>query len=375
MKQARLVVCAFLLSSTLSNVNAQVYSVYDYATLIKTSERDSVAKIERFAALEFHRLINDYRKSKKLDTIAWNETLWIASRNHCVWMMHADNLTHHQKVKTSFFTGQSPGDRYDYAAGGSSNYAWSGENALYNFSANGSNVKDIANNIAKTSFEQWKRSTGHNQNMLNKTHGMHGVAFVVTDEKVWGTDLFASCNDCPNPQQELLAYTKKPKSVIVANEQVVDNTKTQTVVVKTKPKKINVLAAQKEITEKLVEQLTHSLEFKLKKSAKLEDEAYQSAQSLLSAKLPNNKSEDVLLSQHNDTKTWGLLGLFSKEKSTYSVVMERSINDFDADTISAQLSAMVKEHQLFSGKRKMGLSVALRKKKDVVRITMVSVLV
>ena len=52
----------------------------------KTAETDSVQFIERLAAFYFHENINEYRKASNKGKLVWDDTLWLASRNHCVWM-------------------------------------------------------------------------------------------------------------------------------------------------------------------------------------------------------------------------------------------------------------------------------------------------
>jgi hypothetical protein len=67
---------------------------------------------------------------------------------------------------------------------------WSGENCLYNYSGNGKTIQEKAKDIALYSINQWKKSPGHNRNMLSN-HTIHGVAFIVENDVVWATDLFA----------------------------------------------------------------------------------------------------------------------------------------------------------------------------------------
>lgn len=171
----------------------KIYTAAQLPELLKKAKTDSSLYEERAAAKLFHKLINDYRREQKRDTLAWNDTLWLASRNHCLWMMKKTELTHHQEKGTELFTGYSPGDRYNYVVNNMVRHSWSGENALYNFSHNYSSMKTRIKMIAEKSFLQWKESPGHNENMLNKGSAVHGVAFVIDEEhdRTWGVDLFA----------------------------------------------------------------------------------------------------------------------------------------------------------------------------------------
>jgi uncharacterized protein YkwD len=176
-----------------STAPRKIYTAAQLPELLKKAKTDSALYEERAAAMLFHKLINNYRREKKTDTLAWNDTLWLASRNHCVWMMEKNELTHHQAKGTPMFTGFSPGDRYNYVVNNKGRHSWSGENALYNFSHNYASMKTRIKMIAEKSFDQWKNSPGHNENMLNKGSAVHGVAFVIDEEndRTWGVDLFA----------------------------------------------------------------------------------------------------------------------------------------------------------------------------------------
>lgn len=176
-----------------STAPRKIYTAAQLPELLKKAKTDSALYEERAAALLFHKLINDYRRQNKTDTLAWNDTLWLASRNHCVWMMEKNELTHHQSKGSLLYTGNSPGDRYNYVVNNKGRHSWSGENALYNFAHNYPSMKTRIKMIAEKSFGQWRNSAGHNENMLNKSSAVHGVAFVIDEEndRTWGVDLFS----------------------------------------------------------------------------------------------------------------------------------------------------------------------------------------
>lgn len=165
-------------------------------TLLQAAEHDRKQKIERLAAIKFHKLIIEYRIKNGVDALEWDESLWITSRNHSIWMGENEILAHHETKGTKYFTGVKPGDRYEYTTSDKGTCSWSGENALYNYSNEGKTIEEISINIATHSLNQWKHSPGHNQNMLAKGSKAHGVAFYLNKEGVvYATDLFAYNSD------------------------------------------------------------------------------------------------------------------------------------------------------------------------------------
>lgn len=160
-------------------------------SIVQTAETDSIQYIERYAAYLFHEKLNSYRAAKQLNTLAWDDTLWLASRNHTQWMKINNKLSHDENTGTAAFTGKSPGDRYNYASTGNGKAAWCGENALYNYSADPGTANQVAERIAQYALEQWQGSPGHNENMLYESAFIEGTAFILSGEQVWATSLFA----------------------------------------------------------------------------------------------------------------------------------------------------------------------------------------
>jgi hypothetical protein len=347
---------------------AQISTIHDFNALLAKSERDSIAKIERLAALEFHQIINDYRISKGIKPIEWNEVLWIASRNHCIWMKKAKNLSHEQKPNTALFTGHSPGERYNYAAGGESTFSWSGENALYNYSAIGSTIEEIAKEIARSSFSQWKNSPGHNKNMLGQSHGMHGAAFIIGENKVWGTDLFASCRECPTPKEELAFYSNK-KSTSPKTEPTPEPEKTASTTT-AKTQTLVVSKAQKEVKSGVVDGLEKMYSQTLTLSSRLENQAYDHARELLNRKIQSSGTDGVLLTELSDSDKNPIRILMGRQKSIFNIVIEKNTADFNAAAISSKLTDLITHNVPLQKKKKMGIAIALRKKKNSLRIAM-----
>lgn len=336
-------------------VYAQTYTYKDIDHLLLKAEKDSIAQIERLAALEFHRLINGYRQENNLTPIEWNETIWVATVNHNSWMSNANELSHSQEENTTYFTGTRPGSRLHYAAGGNTSMSWSGENALYNYSSSGSTKKEIAKNIARKSFIQWKNSPGHNKNMLGKSHRSHGVAFKITKDKVWGTDLFSrSVQQQVNPSPMLVnkAAVPVPKKRVRFNS--------------SKNKRL--------VQEKVMMQLTDDLHLKSKNTTHKNSTALRKAYSHLGKRYKTVAANGVLLTHNKHTTEKRFLGLFNRKKHIYTAVLEKPITDFNGKAVSEQLVNLLKHNQNLNTKSKIDVAVALKKRKDKVRICMVSIL-
>lgn len=159
--------------------------------IVTNSSTDSIQYVERLAAYLFHEKINSYRATRQLPALAWDDTLWLASRNHSQWMSVNDKLSHDQESGTQLFTGKSPGDRYAFASNNAGKAKWCGENALYNYSAYSTGTAALAEHIAQYALQQWQESPGHNANMLASEAAVEGTAFIIVNERVWATSLFA----------------------------------------------------------------------------------------------------------------------------------------------------------------------------------------
>ena len=185
-----LIFILFLVAHT--SVKSQIATALELPNILNSALVDSTEKIERLAAIYFHEQINKYRASKLKKKLGWNDTLWLAARNHCSWMMENNKLYHYTRKGTKLFNGERPGDRYMFASRNTGSCRCSGENVLYNFSHPGELSCEVnARQIADYSFNQWKDSPGHNKNMLNASSVLHGVAFRINGGVVWATDLFS----------------------------------------------------------------------------------------------------------------------------------------------------------------------------------------
>lgn len=336
---------------------AQVCTISELNYLFEQAETNNKLKIERIAAIEFHKLLNQYLESNGLNALMFNETLWIASRNHCEYMRERKVLTHTEArgdKKSKVFTGQDPGDRYNFASGENAEYGWSDENALYNFSGKGDDFEQIALDIAKQSLEQWKNSPGHNANMLGN-HTFEETAFIITYGRVWGTSLFARGERKERIEEPI--YVNKSNNKPIASKSL----------------KFNAFKTQTSILETLLTKLTTQLNFKVKQHNKLSDEARFVARNLLNKKFTKESDNPIVYTQKETTTSGGFLGFFTKEISTYTLVIEKELNSFNEDDISDTLAEMVQANQSINTKSNLGLGVAIKKSKKTIRVSLVSV--
>lgn len=264
MKMLRILVLLVGAAAPLFGQNADVSKL---SIILKNANVDSVEKTERLAAIFFHEKINQYRISLKKPALGWDDTVWLASRNHCNWMMANNELTHHEKPGTALFNGNGPGDRYDFASKNKGKCSWSGENALYNYSSFYSDCAKNALAIANSSFEQWKHSPGHNANMLKEGSRIHGVAFRIEKSgRVWATDLFCRAPSyAPIVEKPAPLYSKGKVAyayTAIDTPYVVEPSPDVIVVEKPKPvvKKDKFVSASTKYVKLDIEQTTSDLE-------------------------------------------------------------------------------------------------------------------
>jgi uncharacterized protein YkwD len=202
----------FFLLSILTTLNfqnvcaqSQPYKRDQLKNILEKSTSDSVAMIERLSAYYFHGIMNDYRVRRGRKTVMWSDELWMVCINHNFWMTQCGKLSHDERYGEGF-SGREPGDRIDYCELYVA-YEWCGENCLYNYDIYGETIEEIAFNIASHSFEQWKESPGHNENMLTPGAKIQGVSFVIDGDRVWATELL-----CTNELESRLYAFQKPAS-------------------------------------------------------------------------------------------------------------------------------------------------------------------
>jgi hypothetical protein len=162
--------------------------VLRYASLEKLlmdSETDTLLGFERSCAMEFHHIINDYRKDRNCEELIWSDALWLAARNHTDYLIMNSLFSHKEIEGKALFTGEEPTDRAQFVLG---EKHYSGENILQTWVN-----KRSAREVAEEAFEIWRTSDGHNKNMLGKTYQAHGVAFRVDPDngEITATDVLS----------------------------------------------------------------------------------------------------------------------------------------------------------------------------------------
>lgn len=200
-----------LLLSTSSMAQAQeticdtTYREGDLFILLKNIDKDTLLMLERMASYHFHELINQHRVNKKKKTIYWDDKLWLASRNHNVFMMQNLKYLSHTEAKSKpYYSGKNPENRVDYVTyfsreyklGGFENIASLGEMVpkTMNLRAfEGLSTEELiekSKGAAEQMFDIWKHSPGHNQNMLDGEHLASGTSIIFGDEAEYGCSVF-----------------------------------------------------------------------------------------------------------------------------------------------------------------------------------------
>ena len=202
----------FLLFTTCvfsQNISDKNYREEDLQGLLEQIDEDQVLQLELLTALHFHKLINDYRNSKGYKSIYWDHKLWLAARNHNVYLLRdIKYLSHTQARSKQFFTGQYPEDRVSYVIYSSKEFKQAGFENCYGRSSldrmstsilDKDDINQYALNTAQEAFKAWKKSSGHNQNMLNSEHMTHGTSFIFGKDGSHATSVFAQKQESYEP--------------------------------------------------------------------------------------------------------------------------------------------------------------------------------
>lgn len=340
---------SLILGVTLYCINptfTQTKTISDLPDLLTNKYEEQSLAIERAAALEFHKLINEHRSENLLPPLVWDDTIWVAARNHSYWMRNGRRLSHQETNSAE----KNPEDRYYFATEGKPTVSINGENILLNFSCKGKNVEQTAINIAKECFEQWKSSEGHNENMLSPGFIRHGVAFCVNEDNVWATNMFS--------------YGYKPPNYI--NE--------PSVIKRTKNLAPNYAHIQQEMLSSVLDKILQVLNIKPKQTNKLNDEANRSARAIVNVRPTTKKTQNIILAKQETISTKGMIG-FKTQKHICHLVIEKKANDFNIDLVTSELIDYLKKNQELTHTKKLGMSIAIVKRKDRIRIALVSIAV
>ncbi len=344
MKKLILILGVIVLCHNLSYT--QITTKKNVAQLFDENAFSEYFTIERAAAMEFHKLLNEYRVENGSSILQWDEDMWLAARNHCYYMYYNNHLTHRQANISKGFTGENTEDRIVFATNGNPKYTAHGENCLYNYSKQGEGLEEISLNIAKESFEQWKNSPGHNANMLEYSYRRHGTAFLIGGGKVWGTDVLS------------MGYKYSKNNDISIK----------------KHKKQSLYITQKEVKHAVLKRILESLNKEVKQNKKMNSEANRKVRAIIHVKTKTRELQNVLFEKQDIIQTNSFLGLFPKNKNRYSVVLEKSKYEFNQDEIIKELVSLLIENQNLEESSKIGLSVAIVKRKKGIRVALVSII-
>ena len=212
----------FSVLSSAQNITDTLYKEAEIYQLLDQIEEDPMLQLEWLTAVYFHKSINDYRIEKKVKPIHWDHKLWMASRNHNVYLMRdIKHLSHNQSKNNPFYSGRYPEDRVEYVTYQSKEFVRAGyENCNFSGSSfrldrinqdvlenlDKETMKKLAQSTAEDGFEDWKNSMGHNQNMLNAEHLTHGTSFVFGQSGIYGTSVFAGLQRSYRPDDLFIPF-------------------------------------------------------------------------------------------------------------------------------------------------------------------------
>lgn len=191
--------CIFLASISSSlysqNITDTLCREAETYQLLDQIESDTMLQLEWLTALHFHKIINDYRNEKGKKSIFWDHKLWMAARNHNVFLLRENKyLSHTESDQKLYYSGENPEDRVNFVNYNSKELKYAGyENCNFSgvdcsldrmntnraLSISKKEMVELAKETAEEGFEIWKNSMGHNQNMLNADHMAQGTAFIL----------------------------------------------------------------------------------------------------------------------------------------------------------------------------------------------------
>jgi uncharacterized protein YkwD len=159
----------------------------DISKILNDVKNDKYLQFERLSSYLFHQLINQHRIKNNLSWLYWDDCLWLAARNHNVYMAN-NNFSHDEVDTLKFFSGIEALERVNYVC---SNIICSGENIFRSTWRSVTDVEQGAKIITIDAFNSWRKSYGHNQTMLFDKSRTHGTSFYFSDGYVNATTVFA----------------------------------------------------------------------------------------------------------------------------------------------------------------------------------------
>lgn len=112
---------------------------------------------------------NAYRKSKGLDTLQWDNALFLSSYTHANNMNRYQFFGHECLQNKQFY---KPGNRIKYF---NYNYSYIAENIAYYETSKDPLSSD---ELAELFFKMWEKSSNHRKNMLSKDAKDMGIAIL-----------------------------------------------------------------------------------------------------------------------------------------------------------------------------------------------------
>ncbi|MCO6494660.1 MAG: CAP domain-containing protein [Bacteroidetes bacterium] len=334
-------------SFAVSGQNYRLATLKNLPELIENSNTDNNQFVERVAALEFHNLINRYRTENKMDTLGWDETFWLASRNHSLYMAKNPNyFSHNETNGLSYFSGIDPTARLAYVDGNTSTRFYTNENILQNnINTSLTNNIQIAKQMALDAFNQWKESPGHNKNMLS-ARGFHGVAFVINGTLFYATDLFG----------KKLANSTNLKDMSLSfefNQQ--------------EPEKLNVVKAGKEVLE-LIEQKIFAENESIEKSKELTETAKYYVQDRIDGRGSNMERDSFSAINIKEKRKYTQVEMF--------VFISKEEAQFKIETIAEELyKKLITDNEIvLDDFRSMGMIVKVKRKKGKIESYVILIL-
>lgn len=202
--------CLFINAQSFNDYNTDVFRERDLVSLSEEWFENPNLLFERLIAYNFNSIINNYRISKGLQAMHWEERLWLAARNHDVFMSHNTILSHGQSKIKDFYTGSQPKDRIlfvchqlqPYNSGYAENVATTfieitpPRTFILSDFESINEINNQAKDIALIFFNMWKSSSGHNANMLDPNNNSHATSFLINNGSAYATSLFVSEAKC-----------------------------------------------------------------------------------------------------------------------------------------------------------------------------------
>lgn len=175
------------LDITKSKYTNRILRESDLPAVLKDIPNDKFLEIERLASYLFHQLLNQYRIRNKLKPLNWDDRLWLAARNHNVYMANVKYGHEETNSKSSYYTGTDQSIRVQFVMDSDENLIVS-ENIQYYKSW----LRFYVVTLPETSIINWKNSPSHDANMLDINHVSEGTSIYIDNKTklVYATSVF-----------------------------------------------------------------------------------------------------------------------------------------------------------------------------------------